>query len=191
MLLFIVTSATTAVAQEVTTLTYGDLVERIYDLRALAKPPLPGEKSGAVTSYDRSSRYDTESGRYINWRANVDGSGYVRRDGKTIVAAELEGPGVVWRIWSASPQKGPIRFYVDGAKEPVLAIPFNKLFDSERGPFRFNQLVREMARGWNFFVPIAYNKSLRIEFGEDWGMYYQITYTQFPSLVRRTRAPSP
>lgn len=161
-------------------LSYGDLVERLVDLRALANPPLPGETSGSVTSYDRASRFDAASGRYVDWRANADGTGCVRSDGKSIVAAELTGPGVVWRIWSADPQEGPIRFYVDGAKEPVLDVPFKSLFDTEHGPFRFNQLVRELARGWNCFVPIAFNKSLRIEFGAGWGMYYQITYTKFP-----------
>ncbi|MGD9632395.1 MAG: glycoside hydrolase family 172 protein [Pirellulales bacterium] len=161
-------------------MSYGELVHRLYDLRGLATPPVPGETSGSVTSYDRASRYDAASGRYLDWRANGDGTGSVRRDGNSIVAAELEGPGVVWRIWSADPKEGPIRFYVDGSDEPVLDMPFKSLFDAERGPFRFNQLVRELARGWNCFVPITFNKSLRIEFGEGWGMYYQITYTKFP-----------
>jgi hypothetical protein len=162
------------------TFTYSDLVRRLYDLRALANPPVPGEKSGAATSCDRASRYDAARDRYVEWRANGDGGGFVRYEGKSGVAAELEGPGVIWRIWSADPKEGPIRFYVDGATEPVLDIPFKSLFDSEHGPFRFSQLVCEMAKGWNCFVPIPFNKSLRVELGEGWGMYYQITYTTFP-----------
>jgi hypothetical protein len=161
-------------------LTYGDLAARLYDLQQLAVPPVHGEKSGAATSYDRASHFDPATDRYINWRANGDGGGSVRSTGKSIVAAELEGPGVVWRIWSADPKDGPIRFYVDGEEQPVLDVSFRSLFDTDRGPFRFKQLVREMAKGRNCFVPIPFNKSLRIEFGEGWGMYYQITYTTFP-----------
>jgi hypothetical protein len=73
-----------------------------------------------MPSCDRASRYDAGKDLYLDWKANADGSGHIRREGDAIVAAELEGPGVIWRIWSAMPQRGAIQIYVDGAPQPVL-----------------------------------------------------------------------
>ena len=76
--------------------------------------PTLGEMSGNCSSFDRASRYDAESDRYIDWGANVDGSGVIRMEGADSVVAELEGPGVIWRIWSAMPREGHLQFYIDG-----------------------------------------------------------------------------
>ncbi|HEX2747440.1 MAG TPA: DUF2961 domain-containing protein, partial [Verrucomicrobiales bacterium] len=162
-------------------LTYDDLARRLYDLKRLATPPATGEKTGSATSGDRASRYDAASDSYIDWYANNDGSGFVRREGDGIVAAELEGPGVIWRIWSAKPESGPVQFFIDGAPQPVLDVPFNRLFDAVKGPFPFKELVRDLAKGWNCFVPIPYQKSCRVVLGKGWGSYYQITSTKFPA----------
>lgn len=43
------------------------------------------------------------------------------------------------------------------------------------------------ARGHNFFIPIPFQKSIRVVGGKDWGHYYQISYTQFP---KDTKIPS-
>lgn len=166
---------------------YVDLVGRLYDLKRLAVPPAAGEKTGSATSGDRASRYDAEHDRYVDWYANNDGSGFVRREGENIVAAELEGPGVIWRIWSAQPESGLIRFYIDGATEPAMELPFNKLFNPSTGPFPFRELVREQARGMNCFVPIPYRKSCKVVLCKGWGNYYQFTYSTFPA---GTKVPS-
>ena len=78
--------------------TYKDLVRRLYDLEALAVPPQAGEKSGCFSSYDRRSVYNAETGLYEDWGANDDGGGFIRKEGESIVAMELEGPGVIWRF---------------------------------------------------------------------------------------------
>lgn len=89
-------------------MTYQDLLNRVDDLRLLAVPPVPGEASGCMSSYDRRSRYDPDTDTYEDWDANDDGTGYIRRlDDGTIVAFEADGPGVIWRIWSALPQSRP------------------------------------------------------------------------------------
>lgn len=109
--------------------TYRDLAERLYNLEMLAVPPLPGERSGSFSSYDRSSVYNESTGLYENWGANDDGGGYVRKEGESIVALELEGPGVIWRVWSASPEKGHIRLFIDRSDEPVIDKPFRDYFE--------------------------------------------------------------
>jgi hypothetical protein len=109
---------TTAGANE---LTYADLVERLYDMKLLATPPVPGKKSGCFSSRDRASRYDEDEGKYIDWHANADGSGFVDREGTMM---EMDGPGVIWRIWSARPEQGHLKIFVDGADTPVLDQPW-------------------------------------------------------------------
>lgn len=175
--------AASANAQNESGITYAEIVRRLYDLKELAKPPVRGESSGTITSGDRASRFDERKQEYVNWTANADGSGRIRMEGDDLVAAELEGPGVIWRIWSAKPMDGPIRIIVDGAASPVLEMPFKQLFETGKGPFQFPELVRNMAGGWNCFVPIPYQKSCRIVLGKNWGEYFQFHYTRFATGV--------
>lgn len=69
----------------------------------------------------------TGRGLYEAWGANDDGTGYVRKEGEDIVALELDGPGVLWRIWSALPQAGHIRIEIDGrlaVDQPFRGAPY-------------------------------------------------------------------
>ena len=121
------------------TLTYADLTRRLTDLERLAEPPLSGEQGGACSSYDRRSRYNAETGAYEEWDANNDGSGFIRQEGDWIVAFERDGPGVIWRVWSALPSAGHIQIFIDDAPEPAVDMPFRDFFeryvwDSQRLP---------------------------------------------------------
>ncbi|MEM7115149.1 MAG: glycoside hydrolase family 172 protein [Chloroflexota bacterium] len=164
--------------------TYPDLVRRLYDLEQLAQPPLANEKAGCQSSTDRSSRYDAETGQYIDWNANRDGSGYIRKEGDSIVAFEAEGPGVIWRVWSALPQMGHIQIFIDGAEKAAVDLPFIHFFEkfgNERPPMNFPELTPTLSRGRNRFIPIPYNKSCKVLLAPDWGAYYHFTYTTFPT----------
>jgi hypothetical protein len=166
---------------------YPDLVKRMIDLEYLATPPAIGEHSGTFTSYDRHSVYDSLKGQYKNWEANDDGSGYIRKEGDNIVVFEKDGPGVIWRIWSALAKEGKIKIYLDNAKEPVIDRPFRALFENfDNGipPANFTSLVSTLSRGRNRFLPIPYNKHCKIVLEKDWGAYYQITYSTLPPGTR-------
>lgn len=164
--------------------TYENLVERLYDMRVLATTPAPGETSGCFSSWDRGARYDEREGKYVNWHANGDGGGFMDRQGTMM---EMEGPGVIWRIWSAMPKQGHLKIFIDSNETPVLDRPFASLFDTSTPPFDFPELVHVKAKGHNTFIPIPFQKSIRIVGGKDWGKYYQITYTKFPE---GTKLPS-
>jgi len=60
-------------------LTYVDLVGWLTDLEHLATLPDPDEKCIQWSSYDRRSKYDIASGKYIGWSAN--GDGIIRKEG--------------------------------------------------------------------------------------------------------------
>ena len=163
---------------------YADLIKRLSDLRTLAFAAPDGERGGCMSSYDRASRYNPETDTYENWGANEDGSGCIRRlsDG-SIVAFECEGPGVIWRVWSALPEQGHMRIYFDDAPEPAVDVPFIDWFEKQPGdvpPLNLPELSAKLSRGRNSFIPIPFSGRCRIELAPGWGMYYHFTYTRFP-----------
>ncbi|MFQ6036229.1 MAG: glycoside hydrolase family 172 protein, partial [Sedimentisphaerales bacterium] len=170
----------TQTAQAGQRLTYIDLINRLTDLEHLATLPAPGEKCAQFSSYDRRSKYDEATGKYVNWSANGDGTGIIRKENGELVFAEMQGPGVIWRIWSALAKKGHVKIYLDGADEPAVDLPFEGYFNCQNEPFTRPALVHETARGLNCYVPIPYQKSCKITAEGDWGRYYHFTYTTYP-----------
>jgi len=161
-------------------LTYLDLIGRLTDMEHLAVLPAEGEKCQQWSSYDRASRYDETTGGYINWSANGDGNGIIRKEGNVQVFAEIEGPGVIWRTWSALAKDGHVKVYLDGASEPAIDLPFIGWFNRRNAPFVHESLVHMTAQGQNNYVPIPFQKSCRITGEGDWGAYYHFTYTTYP-----------
>jgi hypothetical protein len=160
------------------TVTYRDLVGRLTNLERLATPVIPGEKTFASTSHDRGGKYDPQTDTYSNWSANADGGGCIRREGESQVMVELEGAGVLWRIWSALAKGGHIRIYVDGGETPVVDKPFGAYFgDYEKD---YPGLAMTLSRGRNEFIPISFAKSCKIAMDKGWGAYFHCTHTIFP-----------
>lgn len=164
-------------------MTYREFLSRLTDLRALAQRAPKGEASGCMSSYDRASRFDEATHSYIDWDANNDGSGCIRtlEDG-SIVAFECEGPGVIWRIWSALPEHGHMRVYIDEADQPVIDTPFIDWFEKQPGdtpPLNLSELSMRLSRGRNSYIPIPFNRYCRIELAPGWGAYHHFTYTRF------------
>jgi len=179
MLLIFVLSAACCCAQAAS-LSYIDLVRQLTDLEALSVLPEAGELCAQFSSYDRASRFDETSGKYVAWDANGDGRGIIREENGLQVLAEMEGPGCIRRIWSAAPGDGRVKIYLDGAPEPVLDMPFKEYFNLNNKPFNYPSLVHVVASGWNNYVPIPYQKSCKIVAEKNWGNYYHFTYTTFP-----------
>ncbi|HLP24576.1 MAG TPA: hypothetical protein VK477_02780, partial [Acidobacteriota bacterium] len=167
------------------TLTYSDLVHRLIDLDRLMFAPPVGERAGLASSYDRASSYDAANDRYLDWGANADGGGVVRMEGEDAVLAEIEGPGCIWRIWSATIGDGHVRIYLDGASEPAVDLPFNGYFDRQHAPFDRPQLVyKTTAEGYNNYTPISFQRSCKIVAAPNWGKYYHFNYTRFAPGTR-------
>ncbi len=178
--LLVLAALSLGAAHAAETLTYVDLVKRLTDLERLALLPPPGETCAQWSSYDRASKYDEATGRYVKWDANGDGGGVIGREGTNLVFAEMQGPGCIWRMWSARPEKGRVRIYLDGASEPAVDLPFLGYFDGKNEPFTRPALVHTVAMGWNNYTPIPYAKSCRIVAEKGWGSYFQFVYTTYP-----------
>ena len=167
-------------ARAAKTYTYIDLVSKLVDLEGLAVLPETGENADQWSSYDRGSYYDAEKGVYVGWDANGDGGGIIRKEGDLSVMAEMEGPGVIWRIWSAAVGEGHVKIYLDGSKEPAVDLLFSGYFNLKNPPFVYPALVHNAASGWNSYIPIPYKKSCKIVAENGWGNYYHFTYQTFP-----------
>jgi hypothetical protein len=164
-----------------TPLSYIDLINRVTDLQYLAHIPAPGEQCAQWSSYDRASLYDASTQKYVAWDANGDGDGLMRKEGDKLVMAEMQGPGVIWRIWSAAPKQGRVRIYLDGAEQPAVDLPFVGYFDRNNAPFTRPALVHTVARGWNNYTPISFQKSCKIVADAGWGQYFHFTYATLPA----------
>ena len=159
---------------------YADLVNRLTDLKALASPPPTGEKTALASSYDRKSQYDSINDKYIDWAANGDGSGVIRMEGDNAVLAEIQGPGCIWRIWSATIKAGHVKIYLDGESTPAVDLPFTVYFDGSQEPFNRPALVyKTKANGYDNFTPIPFQKSCKIVAEKQWGNYYHFNYSTF------------
>jgi hypothetical protein len=166
---------------------YAEIVDKLTDLEAVSLLPLPGEKAGEWSSYDRASAYNEATDTYTNWGANGDGGGVIQNlgdagDGKGVKykVAAMTGPGVIRRIWSAQAGSGLIEIYIDGEETPTIAKPFNQLFNGTDPVFGYGALSYTAASGLNCFVPITYNQSCEVYLYGSWGNYYQFTYATLP-----------
>jgi len=162
-------------------LTYTDLVGHLTDMERVAVLPAQGEQCMQWSSYDRASRYDEKTGKYVKWEANGDGNGYIRKEGGKLVVAEMNGPGCIWRIWSATTKEGHVRIYLDGQPKPAVDLPFSGYFDGKNEPFTRSALVHTAAgNGKNCYIPIPFQKSCKIIADPNYGQYFQFTYSVFP-----------
>ncbi len=124
---------------------------------------------GAVTSYDRTGGNDDGfSGAYS----------FVRREGDALVLADLEGPGVITRIWTPTPTDDLLEFYFDGEAAPRVRLPYRKLFDGSTPPF-LPPLVDQGGGGNWCYVPMPYAKSCKILLRAPKTQFHQINYATF------------
>jgi hypothetical protein len=95
-----------------------------FEVSRLAQ--LRDERTGMFSSYDRTGLNDDGfTGTHSQLRKEADG----------LVIAELNGPGVLTRIWTPTPIAAPIKFYFDGEKRPRISLGFDQLFSGTHPPF--------------------------------------------------------
>lgn len=141
-------------------ITSNSILDETADLGRLTKRPVPYYTTAEATSYDRATKTPGNEA----WFANGDAGQFIRieeRDGrKERVMADLVGPGAVVRIWSANPA-GTLRFYFDGEETPRFVEKTADLLGGRVSPF-VAPYAYVAARGWNFYYPLPYAKSLKI-----------------------------
>ncbi len=134
-------------------------VERLPQLR-------PFVKVGSVSSYDRTGGNDDGfSGKYS----------FIRNEGDSLVIAELQGPGVITRIWTPTPNDSLLEFFFDGEKAPRLVLPFRDLFRGDHAPF-LAPLAGSGGGGFYSYVPLPFQHSCKIRLHGPKMQFFQINY---------------
>lgn len=141
------------------------LLREMVDLSAISRLPDPTYVAKAASSYDRRSSNPADR---EGWFANDDWASATRpnylrveeRAGRReYVLMDATGPGVLVRLWSASPA-GMLRFYFDGEATPELEVPFDSLLTA-KGPIPepFSYVA---AKGFNAYFPLPFQKGLKV-----------------------------
>lgn len=129
--------------------------------------------AGMVSTWDRSG-------------GNRDADNFLLVQGERVVLADLEGPGVITRLWSASPT-GRVRIFLDGATEPMVDVTAKELFSGDIAPF-LKPLVGSHPGGYSY-VPIPFAHRCRIELvaessgsspGPAPARYWQVSFRRYP-----------
>jgi hypothetical protein len=109
-----------------------------------------------------------------------------------LVIAELTGPGVMYRFHTPTPTDDSVDFYFDGESRPRLAIPMRALFAGTHPPFTPPLAVYGVG-GYVTYVPIAYERSLKIVVRAERVQFIQINYARYASDagIRSWRASDP
>ncbi len=183
MLTLILTASTLVhAADSKPAVTVENLLDRMVDLRWLATPPAPGERTIQFSSYDRATKL--VDGKIVNPFANGDAGHYLRIETKNgaqeWVLADDDGPGYVSRIWSANPA-GELRIYIDGSESPALAADFAKLTNGEIPPF-VHPFGHDASRGRNLYFPFPFAKHIKITTTKG-GQYYQVSVAHLPAAT--------
>ncbi|MCR9244167.1 MAG: DUF2961 domain-containing protein [bacterium] len=167
----------TSHAQEVP-LRFGELLGRMAEHDWLWRAPAVGERCIQFSSFDRRSAAGPDDADA--WYANDDRGNYLRveeREGREEhVMVDVEGAGLLTRIWSANPS-GELFFYLDG--ELTWTVDFGELC-SGRLPGVPEPLAGVRARGANCYLPMPFARSLKVTASAG-DCYYQCNVTTLPA----------
>ncbi len=147
----------------------------IGELRQLHRiDELPRYRPGSVVAQESS--YDRTGGNDDGFAGTYSS---LRREGDALVLADLEGPGVVHRIWTPTPTERMVAFYFDGEGTPRVRVPFIDLFSGAVEPF-VRPIVGNEVGGYYCYLPIPYARSLKIVYEGDDIRFHQIQYRRYP-----------
>jgi hypothetical protein len=163
-------------------ISFGAFMRRMADLDALARVPVPGEACLQFSSYDRRTRYSDSLGTIIQNGANGDRGQFLREEPEGRVLADMPGPGVVVRIWSANAE-GILKLFIDGEETPRMAVSMQDLLGGKIPPLT-EPLAGVRSRGWNLYLPIPFEKHMKIMVEKPGPLYYHVTWRKLPSGTR-------
>jgi len=94
---------------------------------------------------------------------------------------DIDGPGVIYRTWSANPM-GKIRIYLDNADSPSYEWNFPDLFDGKLPPFIKPFVYRRDGpqSASDCYLPIPFAKHIKITADKAHVQYYHFNYVLYP-----------
>lgn len=149
-------------------------LQAFYDLSTLPQL-LDSTAVAQVSSYDTTGNNDDGfSGRYSFLRRNAD---------STLVIIDVQGSGVINRIWTPTPTEDIFDFYIDNDSTPRFSIKFIDLFSGRQFPF-VAPLCGNQLGGFFSYLPIPFEKSCRIVTRGKKIQFHQIQYKLYEGGVK-------
>lgn len=131
-------------------------------------------KVGSFSSYDRTGGNDDGfSGKYS----------FIRKEDDALVIAELDGPGVITRIWTATPNDSPLELFFDREKSPRFVAPFRQLFQGDHAPF-LSPIAGSGGGGFYSYLPLPFQRSCKIRLRGPKMQFFQINYALYAPTVQ-------
>jgi hypothetical protein len=118
----------------------------------------------------QASSYDREGGN----NDGFDGAfSTLREENGEFVFFEATGPGVIYRIWTAS-YHGNISVYFDGESEPSYHAPMSEFLGGHTPPLRA-PLCQFASGGLCCYFPLEYEKSIKLTLDEK-PLFFHVDY---------------
>jgi len=138
-------------------------LDRLNDVIML--PMIRDERMLEASSYDRTGGNDDGfAGTYST----------IREENGEFVFFEDDGPGVLYRLWTAS-YGGNIGVYFDGAPEPAYSAPITDFLGGDVDPLA-PPLCQFAAGGLCCYFPLEYQKSIKLTLDQK-PLFFQATYS--------------
>lgn len=145
---------------------------------------LPQFRSHSIVA--QVSSYDTTGGNNDGFSGMYS---FIRKEGSNLVLADLQGPGVIHRIWTPTPTDKILQFYFDGESKPRFCTSFNDLFSGKVFPF-LNPVVGNEVGGYYCYLPIPFQNSCKIVYCGDDIKFHQIQYRLLPDNEKIASYPA-
>ncbi|MHC8948795.1 glycoside hydrolase family 172 protein [Sphingobacterium hungaricum] len=142
---------------------------------------LPQYVSESVVKQESS--YDRTGGNNDGFEGTYS---YLSKDSKgNMILFEQRGKGVLERIWTPTPTDDTLDFYFDQEKIPRLSIRFRDLFTGKVYPF-IQPIVGKKVGGFYSYLPLPYEKGLKIVFRGEKILFHQFQYRELPASQQVT-----
>jgi len=156
------------------TITFASLLHELADPMTLTQPQ--NYRAGMVSTWDRTG-------------GNQDDNNFLKVQGRVATLADLDGPGVLTRIFAATPG-GRVRIYLDHSPVPIIDLPAERLFSGQVEPF-LAPLVGHEAGNWSY-VPIPFARHCLVQIVSespgparpDFGGFWHVSFRNYPPGVK-------
>ncbi|MCC5875229.1 MAG: hypothetical protein JJU11_03320 [Candidatus Sumerlaeia bacterium] len=149
--------------------TLADALGEQHDLSLLRSPATPPRRTGVVSSADPNE------GTFHRGNVTWD-------DGVERILFQLDGPGVITRIWTDSPA-GELRFRWDGNDKPQWAVPWQELARGNAPPFEY-PFIDTGDIDTTMTFPLPFERGMKISVTPEHAGAWEIHYQYFDPETR-------
>ena len=125
----------------------------------------------------QTSTYDTTGGNNDGFNGTYS---FIRKDkDSNLVIFDINGPGVINRIWTPTPTDDTLDFYIDDSLSPSFSIKYIDLFSDKIFPF-IHPLCGNELGGFYCYLPIPFQTHCKIICRAKQTQFHQIQYRLYP-----------